>query len=144
MTSLCCPLSGSVSCTRTPHLIEVEVQVVAGDWSGITRAYTTRESLIEGAHGLLALAARPQEQFALEAGSGTGIGWASLRWYMIDRSGHLVCHVRIATAEESGRPEGAKRLALEFPTELGLVERFARQLASVAESLTGEGVLAGR
>lgn len=126
-----------------PHLIEVEVRVVAGDWSGTTRAYTTSDSLGEGARGLLAWAARPHDQFALEAGADTGIGWVSLRWYTIDRSGHLVCHVRIATAEESSRPEGVRRLALEFPTELGLVERFARQLASLAESDTGEAVLAG-
>ena len=128
---------------KDPHLVEVEVRVVAGDWSGVTQAYTTRDSLVEGAHELLAWAARPYEPFALEAGSDTGIGWASLRWYTIDRAGHLVCQVRIATAEESGRPEGVKRISFEFPTELGVVERFARQLASVAASLTGEAVLAG-
>jgi hypothetical protein len=126
------------------HLIEVKVRVVAGDWSGTTRAYTTPGSLGDGARDLLAWSARPHEPFALEAGSDTGIGWVSLRWRTIDRSGHLVCHVRFATAEESDRPEGVRRLALQFPTELGLVERFARQLMSIAESLTGEAVLDGR
>jgi hypothetical protein len=125
-----------------PHLIQVEVRVLAGDWCGTTRAYTTPDRLGEGARGLLAWAARPHEQFALEAGTDTGIGWVSLRRYMIDRSGHLVCHVRFATASESDRPNGVRRLALEFPTELGLVERFARQLASVAEARSGEAELA--
>ena len=37
-----------------PHLIEVEVRVVAGEWSGPTRAYTTSDLLGEGARGLLA------------------------------------------------------------------------------------------
>ena len=127
-----------------PHLMEVEVRVVAGDWSGITRAYTTRGSLGEGARDLVAWSARPQGPFALVAGSDTGIGWVSLRWDAIGRSGHLACHVRFATADESGRPEGVRRLALEFPTELGLVERFARQLMSVAESLTGEAAMESR
>ena len=127
-----------------PHLIEVAVRVVAGDWSGTTRAYTTPGSLGEGARDLLAWAARPHEQFALEAGSGTGIGWVSLRRCTIDRSGPLVRRVRFATAGASDRTEGVRRLTLEFPTELGLVERFARQLMSVAESLTGEAVLEGR
>src|SRR5204862_5257804 len=127
-----------------PHLIEVEVRVVAGDWSGTTRAYTPPGSLGDGARDLLAWSARPHEPVALEAGSDTGIGWVSLRWYTIDRSGHLVCHVRIATAEEGGWPEGVRRLALEFPTELGLVERVARQLASVAASRPGDAVWAGR
>ncbi len=126
-----------------PHLIEVEVRVVAGDWSGTTRAYTTPGLLGEGARGLLAWATRPHVPFSLEAGTDTGIGWVSRRWYTINRSGHLACHVRMATADESRRPEGVRRLALEFPTELGLAERFARQLMSVAESFAGEAVLAG-
>lgn len=126
-----------------PHLIEVEVRVVAGEWSGTTRAYTTSGSLGEGARGLLAWASRPHEPYTLEAGTDTGIGWVSLRWYTIDRSGHLVCHVQIATAGGGDRPEGVRRLALEFPTELGLVERFARQLGRIAESLIGEAVLSG-
>lgn len=126
-----------------PDLIELEAQVVAGDWSGITRAYTDPVSLGEEARGLLACTTRLREEFALEAGADTGIGWLSLRWYTIDRAGHLACYVQIATAAGSNRPESLRRLSLEFLTEPALVERFARQLISVAETLTGEAVLAG-
>jgi hypothetical protein len=126
-----------------PDLIEVEARVAAAGWSGITRAYTGRVSLCEEARGLSAWTARPRDVFALEAGADTGVGWLSLRWYTIDRAGHLACHVQIATTAESSRPEGVRRLSLEFLTEPALVERFARQLISVAESLTGEAVLAG-
>ena len=66
-------------------------------------------------------------------------------WMKHDR--HVVIgldgHGDDTTAKDSDRPEGVRRLALEFPTELGLVERFARELASVAESLIGEAVLPG-
>lgn len=126
-----------------PDLIEVEARIVAGDWSGITQAYTSPHSLAQEARGLLAWTARPREEFALEAGADTGIGWISLRWYMVDRAGHVACHVQIATNAEARRPQGVRRLALEFPTEPALVERFARQLVSLAESLVGEAVLAG-
>jgi hypothetical protein len=126
-----------------PDLIEVEARVVADDWSGVTRAYTAPVSLGEEARGLLAWAERPREEFALEAGADTGIGWLSLRWYAIDRAGHLACHVRIATRAETSRPESVRRLCLEFSTEPSQVERFARQLASLAESLAGEAVLIG-
>ena len=126
-----------------PDLIEVEARIVADDWSGITRAYTGPVSLAEEARALLTWSARPCEEFVLEAGADTGIGWLHLRWYTTDRAGHIACHVQIAMEEETGRPEGVRRLALEFLTEPGLIERFAIQLAALAESLTGEAVLTG-
>lgn len=126
-----------------PDLIQVEARIVAGDWSGITWAYTSPISLGEEARGLLDWTVRLSGEFALEAGADTGIGWLSVRWYAIDRAGHLACHIQIATREESSRPEGVRRLALEFLTEPGLVERFARQLISVAGSLKGEAIMIG-
>jgi hypothetical protein len=125
------------------HLIEVEARVVAGAWSGITRAYTGAVSLEQAARGLMDWTARPCNECALDAGADTGIGWVSLRWYTVDRAGHVFCHVQIATTDESGRPEGVRRLGLEFPTEPALVGRFARQLVALAKSRTGEAVLAG-
>ena len=126
-----------------PDLIEVEARFAAGDWSGITRAYTGQVSLAEEARGLLAWTERPREEFALEAGSDNGIGWLSLRWYTIDRAGHLACHIRVATTAEGSRPESVRRLSLEFRTEPALVELFARQLIALAESLDGEATLTG-
>jgi hypothetical protein len=124
-------------------LIQIEARGAADGWSGIDWAYTSAQSLGEEAYGLLKWAQRLHGEFALEAGADTGIGWLSLRWYTIDRAGHLACHVQIATSEDGRRPENVRRLSLEFRTEPSLVERFARQLAALAESLTGEAVLAG-
>jgi hypothetical protein len=126
-----------------PDLIEVEARVMAGEWSGTTRAYTGPGLLAKEARKLLVWTARPSEEFILEAGADTGIGWLRLRWYRVDRAGHLFCHVQMATPATSGRPEGVRRLTLEFSTEPTLVERFARHLVSLAESLTGEAVLTG-
>jgi hypothetical protein len=126
-----------------PDLIEIEARVVSGDWSGITRAYTSPSSLVEMARGLLAWTERPREEFTLDAGTDTGIGWSQLRWYPIDRAGHLACHVTFATPETGDRPETVWRLSLEIRTETAAVERFARQLIAVAETRTGEAVLAG-
>jgi hypothetical protein len=126
-----------------PDLIEVEARFVAGDWSGVTRAYTGPAPLAEEARGLLAWIGRPREEFVLEAGSDTGIGWLSLRWYTTDRAGHLACHIRAATTVESSRPESVRRLSFGFRTEPALVERFARQLIALAESLDGEALLTG-
>jgi hypothetical protein len=126
-----------------PDLIEVEAQVVSGSWSGTARAYTSPSSLLENARRLLAWTAHPSGEFALESGADTGIGWLHLRWYPVDRAGHLACHVKLATGSIGGRPEEVWRLTLEMPTETGLVERFARRLVSLAETFSGEAGLEG-
>ncbi len=136
-------LSVRVVYADLPDLIEIEVRVFSGDWSGMTCAYTSPPSLAEEARGLLAWTERPREQFTLDAGSDTGIGWFQLRFYPVDRAGHLASHVNLATSAIGGRPEGVWRLSLEIATETASVERFARQLIAVAETLTGEAVLAG-
>lgn len=124
-------------------LVELEARVFADDWSGSTWAYTDSLSLRSEARGLLDWTEHPQGTFALEAGADTGIGWLSLRWYATDRAGHLACHVQFATRAINDRPEGVRRLSLELPTETGLVERFARQLLSIAETFSGEARLEG-
>ena len=126
-----------------PDLIEIEARVLSGDWSGITCAYTSPCALVEEARGLLAWTACPREEFALDAGADTGIGWFQLRCYAVDRAGHLACHVNLATSAIGDRPEEVWRLSLEIPTETASVERFARQLIAVAETLTGEATLTG-
>ncbi|MBN2581029.1 MAG: hypothetical protein JXB10_18750 [Pirellulales bacterium] len=44
---------------------------------------------------------------------------------------------------ENYRPEEVSRFSMEIPTELGLVERFARELATLASTLQGEAILPG-
>ena len=126
-----------------PHFMQFEARIVAGDWSGITWADHDPESVSESARDLLAWTASPLEGFGFEFGTAAGQGWLSLRFYQIDRAGHVACHLQLATKVEPSRPEGVRRLALEFSTEPALVERFARQLAALAETLTGEAILTG-
>jgi hypothetical protein len=126
-----------------PDLIQIEARVVSGDWSGITWAYTGPSSLAEESRGLLAWTECLRGEFTLNAGADTGIGWLQLRWYPVDRAGHLACHVHLARQATRDRSESAWRLSLEMPTEPASVERFARRLIAVAETLTGEAVLAG-
>ena len=123
-----------------PDLIEIEVRVLSGDWSGVARAYTGPSSLAEEARSLLAWSRRPVGEFALDAGADTGIGWVHLRWYAVDLAGHLACHVQLATSKAMDRPESA-RLALEFPVEPYALEQFAHQIIAIVETLAGEAVL---
>jgi hypothetical protein len=124
-----------------PDLIEVETRIIFGDWSAVACAYTSPASLAGKARGLLAWSQSLVGEFSVEAGADTGIGWAHLRWYEVDRAGHLACHVRLASRDFEKRPPSVRRLALEVPVEPFSVELFARQLIKMVETLTGEAVL---
>jgi hypothetical protein len=85
-----------------------------------------------------------REPVAWQAGADNGIGLIGLRFYTIDRSGHVRCHVRLASeAATEHRPEEIWQFAAEMPTETGLVVAFARELSRVAEELQGQAVLIG-
>ncbi|MBW3542614.1 MAG: hypothetical protein KY476_20315 [Planctomycetes bacterium] len=128
-----------------PDLIEIETRVGVGHWSEVASAYTSPDLLRDQAHRLLAWSRHPQGEVVVEAGANTGIGWIVLRFGTIDMAGHVVCHVELATGARNphSRPEVPWRLSIEFPTEPALIERFARHLAALAESLTGVAVLEG-
>jgi hypothetical protein len=55
-----------------------------------------------------------------------------------------MCHIQFATSGHSqARPEEIWRVAVEMPTELGLVDRFARHLKRIAANCGGDAVLQG-
>jgi hypothetical protein len=128
------------------HLIEVEVCASMNGWTAETRAYASAEEIIESARRLRDWVSQPSAPFMLELGADTGIGWASLRFYLIDKSGHLMCHLRLATMSSTfpkPREEETWRLSLEVPTEPALIDRFSDELVSMASNRRGEAVLRG-
>jgi hypothetical protein len=127
-----------------PDLIEIETRVLIADWAGSARAYIGPSKLQDGARQLLEWSRQPTGEFEHEAGADTGIGWLHLRFYLTDKVGHVNCRVELATRSYvERRPEAVWRLAVEIPTELGLIDRFARQLASLAETFKGVAILEG-
>jgi hypothetical protein len=124
-------------------LIELEATVSNSAWSGFATAYTTQDQLKSAADRLEDWVSRPHNDSVVEAGTEAG-GWIRLRFYEIDRAGHLVCHIQIAAnSHTDGRPEEVWRLSLEMRTECWLIIRFAQQLRAKSETLVGEAMLAG-
>lgn len=78
-----------------------------------------------------------------EAGTGAGIGLIGLRFYHIDRAGHIACHTRLALSgvRTERRPEQVSRLEVEFGAEAWAVEQFARRLAEIARTQEGQASL---
>jgi hypothetical protein len=127
-----------------PDLIELGVSVRCGEWSAFSKAYTGPTMLADEARRLLAWISSPVDPISIEAGEDTGIGWMVLKFYTLDRAGHMCCAVTLATGNEpSARPESIWRFAIEMPTELGLVERFARECIALSTDFSRDAKLQG-
>jgi hypothetical protein len=125
------------------HLIELAATVGAGHWRGRATAYTVPTDVSRFADALLQFAdGGPTAEF--EAGADNGIGLIALRFYRIDRSGHIAGHARLASGgiPTDHRPERISRLAVEFGAEVWAVAQFARQLAELARTQNGRASLA--
>jgi hypothetical protein len=127
-----------------PDMIELETRVEMADWQGVARAYASPNAIRQAANSLQKWCCQPKGVCKVEAGADTGIGWLQLRFYPVDSAGHLVCHINLASGGSTdGRPEELRRLSLEMHTEAGLIDRYARHLEQITESLGAEAVLLG-
>ena len=121
-----------------PDLVELAVSVRHGGWSAQSTAYDSPSAFEEDARRLLEWVSSPVGTLQVTAGADTGTGLVALRFYVIDRAGHARCAVTLATRElaRDARPEETRRFAIEVPTELGSVERFARECAALGSGLS--------
>ena len=126
-----------------PDMVELETRVIAGNWRGVARAYTSPDKLRRAAKSVQEWCHQPEGQAEINAGTDNGTGWMRLRFYPVDLAGHVVCHVDLAAEEIGRRPDSVRRLSLEMRSEVGLIERYARHLETIAESLGEEAVLLG-
>jgi hypothetical protein len=125
------------------HLIELEVVVGAGRWCGCASAYTVSEAIATFAGALQRFAEGVDSQAEFVAGADNGGGLVALRFYRVDRAGHVACHVRIAAGRlpQNHRPEEVCRLSIEVAAETWAVVQFARQLGELARTQAGKASL---
>jgi hypothetical protein len=125
------------------HLLELRIRVVHGEWSAVSTAYVSRSFLTENGEAILQWIEAPNEPLNIEAGADTGIGWMVLQFYTIDRAGHARCALKLAamTRTDDPRPAETSRFSIELPTELGLIERFARECIALGSDFKREARL---
>jgi hypothetical protein len=128
-----------------PDLIELHVRVIHGEWSASSTAYTSPSFFTKIGPELLRWAKAPEEALRIEAGADTGVGWMVLQFYTIDRAGHVRCAITLATNARTNHPRPAEtsRFAIELPTELGLIERFARECIALGSDFKRDARLTG-
>ena len=124
-------------------MVELTAIVNAGWWRGRCNAYAIPSDMSSFAQALLRFAdGGPLAEF--EVGADNGIGFIGLRFYRIDRSGHIGGHARLASGHVPTvhRSKEISRLAVEFRAETWGIIKFARQLAVLAETKNGRATLA--
>jgi hypothetical protein len=114
-----------------------------GEWSARSTAYASPEFLTEQGNAILQWIKAPGGALNIEAGADTGTGWMVLRFYTIDSAGHARCAITLAaqTRTDSPRPAETSRFAMELPTELGLIERFAGECIALGSDFKREARL---
>ena len=123
------------------YLLGVKAAVAVGHWAGKAEAWTYAAALQKFASELMTFVENPKGEVAFVAGDPKIPGAITLRFYPIDRSKHLVCHVRLASDPQGDRPETIWRLEIEPPVETMAILRFAREIQTMAERLDGRAVL---
>jgi hypothetical protein len=125
------------------HLLEISVRVRHGEWSAVSTAYTSLSFLTESGNELLRWVEAPDQRLRIKAGADTGIGWMVLEFYTINLTRHVRCAITLATQTLTNgtRPAETSRFSIELPTELGLVERFARECIALGANLKREARL---
>jgi hypothetical protein len=128
-----------------PDLIELGVRVIHGEWSAVSTAYASSSFFTENGNKLLRWVEAPERPLRIEAGADTGIGWMLLQFYTINHAGHARCAITLATQTRTDgpRPAETSRFAIELPTELGLIERFARECIVLGGNFKREARLIG-
>ena len=125
------------------HLIKLHIRVVHGEWSAVSTVYASRSFLTENGETILRWIEASHQPLNIEAGADTGIGWMVLQFYTIDGAGHARCAVKLATMTRTDGPRSAEtsRFSIELPTELGLIESFARECIALGNDFKREARL---
>jgi hypothetical protein len=127
-----------------PDLIELGVRVYHGEWSAVSTLYTSASFLREDTASILQWSQTPGGPLRIETGTDTGSGWLVLEFFTVGRAGHARCAIELAPMTIGPTWNLRRwRFAIVLPTELGLVERFARECVSLGQDFKGEARLIG-
>jgi hypothetical protein len=124
------------------HMVELACSVAYGEFAGESTCYTTSPQLHDFADALSRFSLTAEGQPTFESGLSDGSKACDLCAYTIDRAGHMVVHVRMATDKRTARPQSIARLELEILVEAWSLSQFAEQLRQMARTKAGEAFLA--
>jgi hypothetical protein len=129
---------------KDEHMFEIEFEVRATFFSGITQAYDTSESLLYLATQLKDFPNNTNIIF-YQAGKKDGYSYCSLKFYPIGISGLIGIYIQLEeNISTEYRAEEKSKLALELIVEPNAIDNFRNQLIAIAQNQEGNALIQGR
>ncbi|MCU7612834.1 hypothetical protein N0B16_00110 [Chryseobacterium sp. GMJ5] len=129
---------------KDDDMFELKVTVSNGRYYGITEVYDTTESLLNFAQTLINFPNHHQTTF-YETGYKDGYAYFSMRFYCIDKIGHIGLEINLEDKVATEfREEQKNKLKLEIIVEPSAIDNFQRALDKLAINQKGFAILYGR
>lgn len=128
---------------KDDDIFELKVTASNGRYFGITEVYDTTESLLSFAQTLIDFP--NQNKIAIhEAGKKNGYAYFSMRFYCIDKVGHIGIEINLEdTVATEFRKEEKNKLKLEIIAEPSAIDNFQKALKNLAINQKGVAILYG-
>lgn len=128
---------------KDDDMIELQVSVNNGRYSGITEVFDQKEELLEFANKLIGFP-RPNEVLLHSAGEQNSYAYFELKLYQIDPSGKVGALITIEENVPTEYREFEKdKLRLELIIEPNSIDNFQKQLTRLAKTEEGSAELIG-
>jgi hypothetical protein len=124
-------------------MVELETSFCSRHWSARSTAYTQFADVADFAARLARLSKGLNGEESFVAGrEDSPIGFLGLRFYSTGRTGHFVCHLRLATNEATEhRPEEIWRCSVELAADAAALDTFINGLQCIAATRRGRAVM---
>ena len=125
-------------------MVEIDVQVSNGEFSGRAQVYTSYDVINKLAKELTGFPKSSNDKTEFTAGERDSLSFLSIRFYSFDAAGHTALHASMeSNVPTEYRPEMKSKLQVEMQFEANQIDAFANRLLTMVKAQDGCAVLEG-
>lgn len=127
---------------KDPNMMELQAKLTTPSWAAKGTAYQSQEGIQDFIENLQEFSKKLTGEAVFSAGSDTGIGLITLKFYPIGSGGRIGCYFQLITKTATdSREEERKSLAIELQTEPAPIDRFLFELQELCDKQDGQAYL---
>ncbi|MEA5405095.1 hypothetical protein VB776_19325 [Arcicella sp. DC2W] len=128
---------------KDEHMFELKVIASNAYFKGETEVYDQFENVADFAETLISYPKNDETLF-YEAGIKDDYSYFSMKYYPIDKNGHIGVEINIeSNVSTTYRPEEKNKLKLEIIVELNAIDNFQKELIDLVKNEDGIAILFG-
>jgi hypothetical protein len=129
---------------KDDDMFEIKVTTSNTSFFGSTEVYDQSERLYEFAESLKTFPENNKILF-YEAGEKDSYAYFSMKYYLIDKGGHIGVEINLESNESTEyRKEEKNKLKLEIIVEPSAIDNFQKELYHLAQKEEGSAILYGK